>query len=225
MNSLSPNPPELTGNNRLQTPEEEITNAVLHGVGLGMAIAALAVLLVFATKYGDAWHITSFSIYGATLILLYLASTLYHSFPHGNKIKYAFQVLDHSSIFLLIAGTYTPVTLTAMRGPWGWSIFGAVWGIAVVGVIMQIFWLNKLKLISLIMYAVMGWLILIGIKPLIETVNATSLWFLLAGGLSYSIGIYFYSRKAVKYYHAIWHLFVLGGSICHFFTVFFLLIN
>lgn len=212
------------GWNREQTPEEEISNAILHGIGVGLSIAALVVLLVFANTYGNVWHIISFSIYGATLILLYLASTLYHSFPRG-KWKNILNVIDHASIFLLIAGTYTPITLTALPGPWGWSIFGVVWGIALFGIIMKLIWFEKSRIISLILYAAMGWMIIIAIKPLIENVNTTSLIFLLAGGLAYTIGIAFYVWKNLKYGHVVWHLFVLAGSILHFFGVFYLLVG
>ncbi len=207
---------------REQSLPEEIINAILHGIGFGLAIAALIILIIFANIYGDTWHLVGFSIYGTTLIILYLASTLYHSFPRG-KWKNLFQVIDHASIFLLIAGTYTPVTLTAMRGPWGWSIFGIVWAIALLGILLKVFYMNKLKYLSLVLYIAMGWLIVIAIKPLIESVETTSLIFLIAGGLFYTVGTLFYAWKNLPYSHAIWHLFVLGGSICHFFTVFYLL--
>ena len=207
---------------REQTTSEEIVNAILHGIGAGLSIAALVVLVIFANQYGDVWHIISFSIFGATLIILYLASTLYHSFPKG-KWKNILHVIDHSSIFLLIAGTYTPVTLTALRGPWGWSIFGVVWGIALLGIILKVFWMGKLKFLSVGLYVVMGWLIVIAVRPLIDSLNTISLIFLVAGGLCYTIGIVFYIWRRLKYSHGIWHLFVLAGSICHFFTVFYLL--
>ena len=207
---------------REQTRAEEITNAILHGIGLGLAIAALVILLFFAYDYGTRWHLVGFGIYGVTLIILYLASTLYHSFPQG-KWKKTLRVIDHASIFLLIAGTYTPVTLTAMRGPWGWSIFGIVWAIAILGIILKIFFLDKLKYLSLVLYVTMSWVIIVAIKPLIESVETNSLVFLLAGGVLYMVGIIFYAWKNLPFGHAIWHLFVLGGSICHFFTVFYLL--
>ncbi|MFN2396459.1 MAG: hemolysin III family protein [Bacteroidales bacterium] len=207
---------------REQSPSEEIVNAILHGIGAGLSIAALVVLIIFANIYGDTWHIVSFSIYGATLIILYLASTVYHSLPKG-KWKNVLHVIDHLSIFLLIAGTYTPITLTAMRGPWGWSIFGVVWGIAFLGIILKVFWMDKLKFLSVGLYVIMGWIIVIAIKPLLDSLETISLIFLLAGGLSYSVGIIFYIWRRLKYSHGIWHLFVLAGSICHFFTVFYLL--
>jgi hemolysin III len=211
-------------NQREQTPEEEIINAIIHGIGVGLSIAALVILLIFGSIYGDTWHIVSFSIYGTTLILLYLASTLYHSFPKG-RWKNIFHVIDHSSIFLLIAGTYTPITLTALRGPWGWSLFGTVWAIALFGIIMKLIWFDRFKVVSLVLYAVMGWLVIVAIKPLLETLNNISLIFLLAGGLSYTIGIIFYVWRRLKFGHAIWHLLVLAGSILHFFGVFYLLVE
>lgn len=207
---------------REQSPSEEIVNAILHGIGAGLSIAALVVLIIFANIYGNTWHIVSFSIYGATLIILYLSSTVYHSLPKG-KWKNILHVVDHSSIFLLIAGTYTPITLTAMRGPWGWSIFGVIWGIAFLGIILKVFWMDKLKFLSVGLYVIMGWLIVIAIKPLLESLETISLIFLLAGGISYMVGIIFYIWRRLKYSHGIWHLFVLAGSICHFFTVFYLL--
>ncbi|WP_432408790.1 PAQR family membrane homeostasis protein TrhA [Wukongibacter sp. M2B1] len=204
------------------TKGEEITNAILHGIGLGLAIAALCVLVVFAKIYGDVWYIVSFSIYGATLVLLYLSSTLYHSFPEG-RVKNIFEIFDHSAIYLLIAGTYTPLTLISLRGKIGWTIFSIVWGIALVGIIFKVFWVKKFVIFSTILYIVMGWLIIFAIKPLIQAVNKTSIILLVAGGASYTIGTIFYVWRRMKYHHAIWHLFVLGGSICHFFTILFLL--
>lgn len=204
------------------TKGEEITNAILHGIGLGLAIAALCVLVVFAKIYGDVWYIVSFSIYGATLVLLYLSSTLYHSFPEG-RVKNIFEIFDHSAIYLLIAGTYTPLTLISLRGKIGWTIFSIVWGIALVGIIFKVFWVKKFVIFSTILYIVMGWLIIFAIKPLIQAVNKTSIILLVAGGALYTIGTIFYVWRRMKYHHAIWHLFVLGGSICHFFTILFLL--
>lgn len=201
---------------------EEITNAILHGIGLGLAIAALVVLVVFARMYGEGRHVVAFSIYGSTLVILYLASTLYHSFPRG-KVKDIFRVLDHACVYLLIAGTYTPLTLIALRGTLGWTIFGVVWGIALVGIVFKIFFIKKFIVLSTLLYLAMGWLIVVAVKPLVVSVNQTSLLFLLIGGLLYTVGTAFYGWQKMKYNHAVWHLFVLGGSICHFFTVLFLL--
>jgi hemolysin III len=204
------------------TPGEEITNAILHGVGLGLALAALAVLVVMASLSGNAWHIVSFSIYGATLVLLYLSSTLYHSFYAG-KAKRLFRIFDHSAIYLLIAGTYTPITLIALRGRLGWTVFGVVWGIAVLGIVGKAFWAHKFVFMSTLLYIAMGWLVVAVIKPVLENLNTVSLVFLGVGGLFYTLGTVFYLWRKLKYHHAIWHLFVLAGSICHFFTVLFLL--
>ncbi|WP_230866661.1 PAQR family membrane homeostasis protein TrhA [Iocasia frigidifontis] len=201
---------------------EEITNAILHGIGLGLAIAALVILIVFANHYGNTWHIIGFTVYGSTLIILYLSSTLYHSFPAG-KLKRIFRIFDHSSIFLLIAGTYTPLTLIALQGTLGWTFFCIVWSLAILGIIFKIFWINRFKLFSTVLYILMGWLIIIAIKPLLTALNNKSIIFLIIGGGFYTVGTIFYSCRRIKYNHAIWHLFVLAGSICHFFTIFYIL--
>jgi hemolysin III len=204
------------------TPGEEITNAILHGVGLGMAIAALAVLVVFASLSHDPWYIVSFSVYGATLVLLYLSSTLYHG-VYAGKAKRIFRIFDHSAIFLLIAGTYTPLTLITLRGRLGWTVFGVVWGIAIVGIVGKTFWAHRFVVLSTILYLAMGWIVVIVVKPLLAHLNTVSLIFLAMGGLFYTLGTAFYLWHKLKFHHAIWHLFVLAGSICHFFTVLFLL--
>jgi len=201
---------------------EEITNAILHGIGLGLAIAALVILVVLANTSGNVWHIVSFSIYGSTLIILYLSSTLYHSFPKG-KTKDIFEIFDHSAIYLLIAGTYTPLTLIALKGALGWTIFGVVWAIAIIGIIFKIFWVKKFVVFSTVLYIVMGWIIVFAIKPLLLAMTIKSLIFLIVGGGLYTIGSIFYVWRKMKYHHAIWHLFVLAGSTCHFFTILFLL--
>jgi hemolysin III len=197
---------------------EEMANSVSHGIGTVLAIAALIILLVLAVPGRKTVNIVGFSIYGATLILLYLASTLYHSFPPG-KTKDILRVFDHASIFLLIAGTYTPITLIALRGVLGWTLFGIVWGIALLGIVFKIFWIKRFALFSTILYALMGWMIVLAIKPLLAAMSPAGLIFLLAGGLAYSFGIIFYLWKNLKYGHAVWHLFVLAGSVCHFFTM------
>ncbi|MCU0606496.1 MAG: hemolysin III family protein [Candidatus Edwardsbacteria bacterium] len=204
------------------TPGEEVTNAILHGVGLGLAIAALAVLVVMASLSGNAWHIVSFSVYGATLVLLYLSSTLYHGLYAG-RAKRLFRVFDHSAIFLLIAGTYTPITLITLRGKLGWAVFGTVWGIAVAGIVAKAFWAHRFPVLSTVLYLAMGWVVVVAIKPLLANLNTVSLVFLAVGGLFYTLGTAFYLWHRLKFHHAIWHLFVLAGSICHFFTVLFLL--
>ncbi|MBS4537274.1 hemolysin III family protein [Clostridium sp. D2Q-11] len=201
---------------------EEITNSILHGIGLGFAIAALTLLVVLASIYGEVWHVVSFAIYGSTLVILYLSSTLYHSFPEGS-VKDIFQVFDHASIYLLIAGTYTPLTLIPLRGKLGWTMFGIVWGIAIIGIAFKIFFVKKFVILSTLLYIGMGWMIIIAIKPLINTVNSINIIFLVLGGLLYTIGTIFFINKRIKFNHAIWHIFVLGGSVCHFFTILYLL--
>lgn len=202
--------------------KEEVTNAVTHGVGIGLAIAGLAVLVVLAATFGDVWYVVSFSIYGATSILLYLASTLYHSVPQG-KAKNILKIFDHSAIFLLIAGSYTPLTLTVLRGKLGWTLFGIVWFIALAGILIKIFCLKKFKMFSTLLYILMGWLVIIAIKPLFAVLSTPSIVFLVVGGVLYTIGTIFYGWRKLKFNHAIWHMFVLGGSVCHFFTMLFLL--
>jgi len=205
-----------------QTLGEEIANSITHGIGAGLSIAALVILVVLASRRGDAWRIVSFSIYGATLILLYLSSTLYHSFVNP-KIKNIFRILDHSAIYLLIAGTYTPVTLTLMRGAWGWTLFGLAWAIAIGGIIITALLLDKLKALLVLSYVVMGLLVVIAIKPIIQMVPRGMIIWLFIGGACYILGIIFYLWKRLPYHHPIWHIFVLGGSISHFFGILFYL--
>jgi len=211
-----------TSTSKIQTTGEEIANSITHGVGIGLSIAALVILVVLASKRGDAWRIVSFSIYGTTLFLLYLASTPYHSFVNP-KIKNIFRILDHSAIYLLIAGTYTPVTLTLMRGAWGWTLFGLAWTIAIGGIIITALLLDKLKALLVLSYVVMGLLVVIAIKPMIEMVPRGMIIWLFTGGACYLLGIIFYLWKRLPYHHPIWHIFVLGGSISHFLGVLFYL--
>ncbi|MCG8427632.1 MAG: hemolysin III family protein [Chromatiales bacterium] len=199
---------------------EEIAHAVTHGIGIALSIAGLAVLVAFSSLYGDAWHITSTSIYGATLIICYTASTLYHSIPIP-RIKNVLRQIDHATIFLLIAGTYTPFTLVNMRGPWGWSLFGVVWGLAIAGIVIELLLRQRRKWLSLSMYLGLSWLVVVAIKPLWETVESGGLLLLLIGGLCYTLGVVFYAWERLSYHHAVWHLFVLAGSIFHFFAILF----
>lgn len=206
---------------RNQTLLEEIVNGFSHFIGLGLSIAGLVILLVFSD---NVWKTVGVAIYGSTLILLYLISTLYHSFPHPkfSRTKNVLQKLDHSAIYLLIAGTYTPFLLTILRGGWGWSLFGVIWGLAVLGVVFKSIWMHKLRIISTIFYLIMGWLIMIAFDPLLERINTLSLIFLILGGVAYTGGVFFFFKDKIKYFHNIWHLFVLVGSIMHFFSVLFL---
>ncbi|MBW6514824.1 MAG: hemolysin III family protein [Candidatus Syntrophosphaera sp.] len=201
-----------------QSLGEEIANSITHGTGVGLSIAALVILVVFAARQSDAWKIVSFSIYGATLITLYLASTLYHAFPQ-TRVKRFFRILDHCSIFLLIAGTYTPVTIGVMRGAWGWTMFGVIWALAIAGINLKIFTIGRLKKLSVLIYILMGWMALIAIKPLREQMTPAFLIWLAAGGACYTLGVVFYAYKKMPYHHSVWHLFVLAGSICHFFAM------
>ena len=205
-----------------QTLGEEIANSITHGIGAGLSIAALVILVVLASRRGDAWRIVSFSIYGASLILLYMSSTLYHSFVNP-KIKNIFRILDHSAIYLLIAGTYTPVTLTLMRGAWGWTLFGLAWGMAIGGIIITALLLDKLKSLLVLSYVAMGLLVVIALKPMMQIVPRGMIIWLFIGGACYLLGIIFYLWKRLPYHHPIWHIFVLGGSISHFLGILFYL--
>jgi hemolysin III len=205
-----------------QTIGEEIANSITHGLGAVLSTAALVILVVLASKRGDTWRIVSFSIYGATLILLYLSSTLYHSFVNP-KVKNFFKILDHLAIYLLIAGSYTPITLVSMRGAWGWTLFGLIWGMAIAGIIISIAFKEKLKPIMVLSYVVMGLLIVVAFKPMLLILPQKMIFCLFIGGAFYILGIIFYLWKRLPYHHPIWHLFVLGGSISHFFGILFYL--
>lgn len=200
--------------------KEEKLNVITHGLGLLLSIAALVLLVVYASKYGTVWHITSFAIFGASLIVLYAASTLYH-YAKNPSLRFKLNILDHSAIYVLIAGTYTPFCLVVLKGWVGWTIFGVSWGLALIGIIFKIFYIGKYDRISTIAYVLMGWVIIFAIKPLINEFPVKGLMWLLAGGLAYSIGAILYSRKSMRYNHAIFHVFVLIGSFCHFMAVFF----
>jgi len=202
---------------------EEIANSITHGIGAVLAISGLAVLVGFASLRGDAWHIVSCSIFGATLVLSYLSSTLYHSIPQARP-KQILRTIDHSAIYLLIAGTYTPFMLVSLRGPWGWSIFAAIWGIAIAGIIMKTTIFGKIRSLSTIIYLIMGWIVLIAIKPIIAALDPGGLQLLVMGGLAYTAGVIFYAWKKLPYSHAIWHVFVLAGSSFHFFAILFYVI-
>jgi len=205
------------------TLAEEIANSITHGVGIVFGIAALAIMTSFASLYGNAWHVVSCSIYGSTLIIAYISSTLYHSIPHQGA-KAVFRVLDHASIFLLIAGTYTPFTLVNLRDSWGWWLFGGIWTLAIFGIIIQATSLRKNRKLSITLCVIMGWLVVIAAKPMITSVDMHGLILLFIGGVMYTGGIVFYVCKKIPYNHAIWHLFVLAGSVLHFLSVLFYVI-
>jgi hemolysin III len=202
------------------TPREEIANSVTAGLAAALSIAGLSVLVSLAAIRGDAWRVVSFSIYGATLVLLYLTATLYHSF-RSPRVKRFFQIMDHAAIYVLIAGTYTPFMLVNLRGGWGWSIFGVIWGLAVAGIVFKILFIGRFNALSTAAYVAMGSFILIALKPALAAIPRGGLLWLLIGGCAYTSGIAFYAWRKLPYNHALWHLFILGGSICHFFAVLF----
>lgn len=197
------------------TLKEEIFNSVSHGIGAFLSIAALVILVAFASIRGDVWRIVSFSIYGFTLFFLYLSSTLYHS-VFNEKAKRVLRKFDHISIYLLIAGSYTPITLVSMRENWGWALFSVIWFIAIVGIILKIIGLEKVKYLSVILYVGMGWLLVVAIKPMLAATPQGLFAWLLVGGLIYTLGLIFYLWKRIPFNHGIWHLFVLGGSLTHY---------
>lgn len=194
-------------------------NSISHLVGLAAAFAGTVCLVVIAAQQGDPWKIVSFSIYGASLILLYLFSTLYHSLPQRGKAL--FQTFDHLAIYLLIAGTYTPFALVTLRGSWGWTIFGLVWGLALIGIAVEVSMPKGRRIVPMVIYLVMGWLIVIALKPLWHSLPRAGVVWLISGGLIYTSGVYFYVwDKKMPHFHGIWHLFVLAGSLCHYITIF-----
>ena len=202
------------------SPIEEKINIISHAIGFILSIVALVLLVTHANLQGNVWHIVSFSIFGASLIILYAASTFYHS-AKKSELRNRLKIIDHASIYVLIAGTYTPFTLVTLNGTIGWVIFGTSWGLALTGIILKLFFTGKYNLISTIMYVLMGWVIVFAIKPLINNLPLEGLLWLFAGGISYTIGAILYSIKKIKFNHAIFHMFVLIGSFCHFMSVFF----
>jgi hemolysin III len=193
-------------------------NGISHLIGVLFAITALVVLVTRAGLEGDPWKIVSFSLYGSTLVILYVVSTLYHSVK--GRAKAVLQKFDHSAIYLLIAGSYTPFALVTLRGPWGWSLFGVSWGLALFGIVQELTLGRRTRILSMILYVVMGWMVLFAIHPLIHTLATGGLFWLSLGGISYSVGIYwFLNDEKIRHGHGIWHLFVLGGSVCQFISV------
>jgi hemolysin III len=197
---------------------EELANSLTHGVGLILSAAGLAALVILAAIGGSAWRIVSCAIYGSTLVCLYGISTFYHS-VRSRPLKRILKVCDHSAIYLLIAGTYTPFLLVNLRGPWGWSLFAVIWGLAMAGILFKIRFAEHFPALSTAVYLLMGWLALVAIKPLLLRVPLSGLLWLLAGGVLYTVGVVFYAWKKLRYHHAIWHGFVLAGSTCHYFAV------
>ncbi|MBL0162804.1 MAG: hemolysin III family protein [Xanthomonadales bacterium] len=199
------------------TRGEEIASSLSHALGIVLGIAGLAVLAAFAALHGGAWRIVSVSIYGATLILLFTASTLYHAVPNPGA-KPLLRLLDHSAIFLLIAGTYTPFALISLRGPWGWSLFAIVWTLAIIGIALELRHVRN-RVAAALLYLGMGWVGVFAIKPMIANIEPGGLWLLLGGGLCYTLGVPFYLWKRLPYNHALWHVFVLAGSVLQFFSI------
>ncbi len=199
--------------------KEELFNSITHGLGACLGVAGTALAIVWAALYGDVYSVVAASIYGAMLIILYTMSTLYHAFTN-ETVKKVFRIFDHCSIFLLIAGTYTPLTLVTLRGPFGWTLFGIIWGMTVLGVVFNAISLEKFKAFSMVCYIVMGWLIILAIGPMTRALGfMPAMLYLLLGGIAYTLGIIFYAMKNVPYMHGIWHLFVLAGSILHYLCI------
>ncbi len=202
------------------TEKEELINTISHGIGILLSIPALILLIVYASREGTIWHIVSFSIYGSSLLVMYIASTLYHA-AKKPKLKQKLNILDRSAIYLLIAGTYTPFALVTLNGVWGWSIFVVVWGLAIIGLVIKLFYAGKYNKISTLAYVLMGWVIIVAIKPLINNLSDAGLFWLFIGGFFYTVGAVLYLIKKLPYNHSIFHVFVLLGSISHFISVFY----
>lgn len=202
------------------SPLEEKVNIISHAIGLVFSIVALVLMLVRAGHFGNVWHIVSVAIFGASLISLYAASTFYHS-AKDSRLRSRLRIIDHATIYTLIAGTYTPFTLVVLHGPVGWTVFGVSWLMAASGVILKLFFTGRFNVLSTMMYVVMGWIIIFAITPLINSLSPQGLFWLVAGGIAYTTGAVLYSIKKIKFNHAIFHIFVLLGSFCHFISVYF----
>lgn len=202
--------------------EEELSNSITHGIGAILSIAALVILIVSASLYGNAWHIVSFTLFGATMVLLYTSSTFVHALPPG-RAKDFFEIMDHSSIYFFIAGTYTPFLFTVVEGWLSWTLFGIVWGLAVFGTVFKAFFVKRFLFTSTILYLLMGWLMVFAWGDLTVNLHQNALQLLVLGGAAYTFGAVFYMWKLFKHHHAVWHIFVLIGTVCHFFAVLYLL--
>lgn len=215
---------DLSKEQKRYTLGEEIFNSVSHGLGGGLSIAGTVVLIVFAAIYSNAWGVVASAIYGSSLIILYTMSTLYHAITN-RRAKAFFRIMDHNTIFFLIAGTYTPITLVPLRGAFGWVLFGVIWAAAILGIVLNSIDLEKFRKPSVVCYILMGWAVIFAIRPMLRSVNKLSLLFLLIGGLFYTIGVIFYVMKKKRYFHSIWHLFTIGGSVFHWFAVLLIMIH
>jgi hemolysin III len=198
---------------------EEMANILTHGLGAALALAGGAVLVLFAALHGDRWQLAGAVAFATSMLALYLASTLYHA-ARDPLARARLKVVDHCAIYLLIAGTYTPFTLVALRGPLGWTLFAAIWGLALAGVAFKLFFTGRLRLLSTAIYVAMGWLVLVAWKPVLAALDEWTFGWLLAGGVCYTLGTVFYHRPSLRYSHAVWHLFVVAGSVCHYVAVF-----
>jgi len=209
----------LTTTRQTQSQGEEIANSISHGLGLVGALIGTPFLIIHALRHGDAGFIVGTIVFAASMMLLYLASTLYHAWPVG-KVKRCFRIVEHSAIFILIAGTYTPLTLGILRGAFGWTLFGMVWGLAIAGIALKTIYKASHPILSTVLYLVMGWLAVMAVKPLLSSMPIAGLFLLIAGGLSYTVGVAFFATDSrIPYGHFIWHLFVITGTTCHYFLV------
>jgi len=199
---------------------EELANGITHGIGLALSVVGMLALVVLSVMRGDAWHIAGCTTFGITLVLLYAASTLYHTL-HTPRLKHILKILDHAAIYLLIAGTYTPFTLVNLRGFWGWTLFSLVWGLSAFGIVWKLIHVERFQIVSTLIYLAMGWVVLIAIKPVMSSVPSWGIVWLVAGGMFYTVGVVFFALNRLRYNHAIWHVFVMAGSICHYIAVMF----
>jgi hemolysin III len=212
-------PPAVPAEDFVPRSGEELANILTHGLGAALALAAGAVLVVLAAMHGDGWQLAGAVAFAISMLLLYLASTLYHA-ARDPVARARMKVVDHCAIYLLIAGTYTPFTLVALRGPLGWKLFAAIWALALAGVAFKLFYTGRFRLLSTAIYVAMGWLVVLALKPVLAALDDWTFGWLLAGGVSYTLGTVFYHRPSLRYSHAIWHLFVVAGSVCHYVAVF-----
>lgn len=197
---------------------EEIANAITHGIGAVLSIAGLVVLIVSASVYGNVWHVVSFTIFGATMVILYMSSTMVHALPHG-KAKDLFEIFDHASIYLFIAGSYTPFTFLVIQGTLGWTMFGIIWGLAIAGTVFKAYFVKKYLFTSTILYIAMGWMVTLGWNQIVANLNSNGVILFAVGGVCYTLGAVFYVWRGFKFHHAVWHLFVIAGTATHFFCV------
>lgn len=208
--------------NEFYTLREEVLNSLTHGLGAMLAVAALVTLIILGATRGTGWHVAGYSIYGATLVLLFLASTVYHTVQH-TPLREVFRRIDHAAIYIFIAGSYTPFALVALRGPLGWTMLAIIWGLAVAGILFKVWFINRWVVLSTLAYVGMGWLGIIAFPQLVQMLPAYGTAFLIVGGVIYTLGVIFYALDRIPYNHAIWHVFILAAAACHFIAVYSLL--